>query len=131
MEKKVTKKDWFNLIIKLVDGNVNLTDEQKAEAKDFCAHEIELLDNKKKGSAKTSAKSENEKNLVYDALVTMGNPSTVSDLIVKQLSKSEPLMNEAGSVSTQKVSAILKKLVADGRVEALKDKRVTYFRIVD
>ena len=39
--------------------------------------------------------------------------------------------NENGVVSTQKVSAMLKKLKEQGKVVSVADKKKTYFRIAD
>ena len=96
---------------------------------EFIDHEIELLDNKKsKGNAKANEKMEKSVDLVYNALAELDKAVTVSELIAeKGLTE---LANENGVVSTQKVSAMLKKLKESGRVETLTDKKKTYFKIV-
>ena len=66
--------------------------------------------------------------LVYNALVSVDKAITVSELIAE--SDLSGLENESGVVSTQKVSALLKKLVDSGRVEKFSDKKKTYFRVV-
>ena len=120
MEKKMTKKEMFNLIATLNAGNQAIVD--------FCNHEIELLDNKKsKGNAKANEKMEQAVELVYSALQLVDKAVTASELIAE--TDLTALENEHGVVSTQKVSAMLKKLVDSGRVEKLVDKKKTYFRI--
>lgn len=119
----MTKRNFYNEIIELAN------DCERQDIIDFCNHEIELLD-KKKSSGKTK---ENEKltasvELVYSELARIGK-STASDLIAKCNLNS--LANENGIVSTQKVSALLKKLVDSGRVEKVVEKKKTYFSVVE
>ena len=116
----MTKKEMFNLIKTLNASNQEIVD--------FCDHEIELLDNKKSnGNKKANEKMEQAVELVYSALVLVDKAVTASELIAQ--TDLTALENESGVVSTQKVSAMLKKLVDSGRVEKLVDKKKTYFRI--
>ena len=69
----------------------------------------------------------NEVELVYKALVVVNRDVTPSELIGS--TDLSALKNENGVVSSQKVSALLKKLVEAGRVERYEDKKKTYFRI--
>ena len=121
MEKKMTKKEMFTLI-----ATLNATNSAIVE---FCNHEIELLDNKKSnGNKKANEKVAKEIEIVYNALVSVGRAVSASELIAEcDLSALE---NESGVVSTQKVSAMLKKLVDGGKVEKFTDKKKTYFKIV-
>lgn len=121
MEKKMTKKEMFTLIATLNASNQAIVD--------FCNHEIELLDNKKSnGNKKANEKVEKETEIVYNALVAVGRAVSASELIAE--SNLDELANESGVVSTQKVSAMLKKLVESGKVEKFTDKKKTYFKIV-
>ena len=121
MEKKMTKKEMYTLIATLLASNENVVD--------FCNHEIELLDNKKSnGNKKANEKVEKETEIVYNALVAVGRAVSASELIAE--SNLDELANESGVVSTQKVSAMLKKLVESGKVEKFTDKKKTYFKIV-
>lgn len=122
MEKKVTKKDMYTLIASLVE---------REDVKKFCAHEIELLDNKKKGSAKVTAKEEAEMTLVYEALKAVGAATTVSGLLSTNMDNFAPLANSSGTISTQKVSAVLKKLKEAGKVTSYADKKNTMFKVAD
>ena len=122
MEKKMTKKEMFNLI-----ATLNANDQAIV---DFCNHEIELLDRKKsQGNAKANEKMDNQVELVYSALVTVGKPTTASELIAQ--GNLDELANDSGVVSTQKVSALLKKLYDNKRIDKFTDKKKTYFKIVD
>ena len=121
MEKKMTKKEMFTLIATLNASNQAIVE--------FCNHEIELLDNKKSnGNKKANEKVAKETEIVYNALVAVGRAVSASELIAE--SNLDELANESGVVSTQKVSAMLKKLVESGKVEKYTDKKKTYFKIV-
>ena len=121
MEKKMTKKEMFTLLATELASNQAIVD--------FCNHEIELLDNKKSnGNKKANEKVVKETEIVYNALVAVGRAVSASELIAE--SNLDELANESGVVSTQKVSAMLKKLVESGKVEKFTDKKKTYFKIV-
>ena len=116
----MTKKEMFNLIATLNADNEEIVT--------FCNHEIELLDKKKSnGNAKANEKMEQAVELVYTALAQTDRAVTTSELIAEY--GLTELANESGVVSTQKVSALLKKLVDNKRVEKYTDKKKTYFYI--
>lgn len=117
----MTKKEMFTLIATLNASNQAIVD--------FCNHEIELLDNKKSnGNKKANEKVAKETEIVYNALVSVGRAVTASELIAE--TDLTALKNESGVVSTQKASAMLKKLKEQGKVETYTDKKKTYFKIV-
>lgn len=120
MEKKVTKREMYELIkTKLANDN---------EIVEFCDHEIELLDRKKSnGKAKVNEKLDANIELVYNALVVVGEKVTATELIAK--TDLSALANDVGVVTTQKVSAYLNKLVAVDRVEKVTEKKKTYFSV--
>ena len=120
MEKKLTKREKFEMLKAFVADNPMLVE--------FIDHEIELLDKKKSnGNTKANAKAVAENELVFNALVSVGKAVTVSELIAgTDLSE---LANESGVVSTQKVSAILKRLKEQGKVVTVTDKKKTLFRV--
>lgn len=122
MEKKVTKREKFEMLKALVKDNAMLVE--------FIDHEIELLDKKKSnGNAKANEKMEKSVELVYNALVSVGRAVSASELIAE--TDLGELANESGIVSTQKVSAYLNKLVAVGKVIKFTDKKKTYFKVAD
>ena len=123
MEKKMTKKQKFEMLKALVADNAMLVE--------FIDHEIELLDNKKsKGNAKANEKMEKSVELVYEALVSVNRAVKVSELIA-ETGLSELKNPETNVVTPQKVSAMLKKLKDQGRVVSYTDKKNTYFRVAD
>ncbi len=118
--KKMTKRDYFSKLIEIVE-NANVDNSE--EIIDFLNHEIEL--SKKKSSVKTKTQKENEvlMEVVFNALVEVGKPMTVSEL----MSANE----EVGAMSNQKVAALLKKLKEDERVVRVEDKKKAYFSIAE
>jgi glycine cleavage system aminomethyltransferase T len=125
MEKKMTKRDFYNEIIELA------TDCERQDIIDFCNHELELLEKKKSnGKAKVNETMDKNIELVYNALVEMNERATATELIAKESANLKPLENDLGVITTQKVSAYLNKLVASGRVAKETEKKKTYFSVV-
>ena len=110
--KKMTKKQYFGVLLELVKGNEDL--------ESFINHEIELLEKKSTSGTKTKNQVENEsiKVEIVNALVELDRAVTVSELMTKV------------AYSNQKLSALLKQLVEDNKVERIEDKRKTYFKIM-
>jgi hypothetical protein len=124
MEKKVTKREKFEMLKALVADNAMLVE--------FIDHEIELLDKKKSnGNAKANEKMEQSVELVYNALVSVGRAVSATELIAE--TDLSALANESGIVTTQKVSAYLNKLWDKGNGKVIKytDKKKTYFKVAD
>ena len=118
--KRVTKREYFSRLIEIVEG---VAVDNSAEIVDFLNHEIELLS--KKSNVKTKTQKENEVLVerVFDALVAVERPVTVSELQAADA--------EIGDMSNQKVSALLKKLKDAGRVVRVDDKKKAYFSIAE
>lgn len=116
--KRMTKRDYFSRLIEIVEGAYV---DNSTEIVDFLNHEIELLS--KKSNVKTKTQKENEVLVerVFDALVAVGRPVTVSEL--------QGADAEIGDMSNQKVSALLKKLVDAERVVKTVDKKKSYFSV--
>ena len=118
--KKMTKRDYFSKLIEIVEcANIDNSE----EIVNFLNNEIKLLN--KKSNVKTQTKKENEvlMEIVFNTLVEVGKPMTVSEL----MSANE----EVGAMSNQKVSALLKKLKEDERVVRVEDKKKAYFSIAE
>ena len=115
--EKMTKKDYFKELEKVVS---NAKVENEAELLDFINRQVELLS--KKSSVKTKAQKENEVIVekVYEALVRIAKPVTVSELQADE---------EMAEYSNQKLSALLKKLVDTNRVVKTQDKKKSYFSV--
>ena len=116
MTKKMTKKETFAQIM----ANYNLTEEERA----FVQHEIELLEKKSSKSGQTKTQKENEilmEQLVV-ALGEMEKAVTISEF--QSLSTAE-----VATLSNQKISALLKKLVESGKVVKTVEKKKSYFSV--
>ena len=120
MADKMTKKEKFYMLRELVEDNEMLCE--------FIDHEIELLE--KKASKPTKADKEKDRltEIVYNALVELGEPKTISEIIASGLISE---LATDGLISSQKVSAYMKKLVDSDRVTKYTDKKKTYFKIAE
>ena len=118
-EKKITKKEMFNLI----KGVAGLTDEMKS----FIDHEIELLDKKNASKKPTKAQTENEtyKAEVLKVFAEVGEGAT---LTVTEILKASEVLKE---FSTQKVSALCKLLEGDGLLVKVTDKKKTFYKVAE
>jgi hypothetical protein len=125
MEKKMTKKDFYNEIITMA------TENERQDIVEFCEHEIELLDKKKaSGKGKVNETMSANVELVYNVLAEIGK-STPTELIAKGETTLKPIANDMGIITTQKVSAYLNKLCDMGRVVKTIDKKKSYFSVVE
>ena len=112
--KKITKREYFEQIKK----NYALTNDEI----EFINHEIELLDRKNSADKKPTAVQIANKNIAEAILNGMeeNNMYTITDLL-----KAIP---ECAELTNQKVSAIVRQMVADGKVVRIEDKRKTFFK---
>ena len=119
MEKKFTKKEQFAKLYAIVEGS-NAPD--KLDRLSFIDHEIELLDKKAMKTTLTIKQRANLEilNTIREVMRGAEKAVTISDLI-----KTEPLK----VFTTQKISALMKKLVDGGEVEKTQLKKVSYFTL--
>ena len=123
MEKRLTKKDYFEMI-KGVCAD-------RADIVDFCNHEIELLSrkNSKSGATKTQKENEIVANMLIEELAKIGKPITITDLMnTSEIIKGYTLEN-GNSLTNQKISAIFKQLVENQKIVKVVDKKKSYFSI--
>lgn len=114
---KVTKRDMFNTIMAECASNAAIVE--------FCQHEIELLDKKSaKGNgklSKTQAENVELKGTILKVLREYGGEGrTISDLIKENA-------DVLGGYTNQKLSALMRQLIAEGLVEKVVDKKKSYF----
>lgn len=116
MTKKITKRDRFNQLLAIAEVAHN------PELVEFIEHEIELLASKNatKGETKTQKENLALKETIVAELAKTGKAVTISEL----QAESEVM----DSYSNQKLSALLRQLVADGLVEKATVKGKTYFK---
>lgn len=112
--KKMTKKDYFNVIKGLVNDRQDLVD--------FIDHEIELLNKKSSRTAPTKTQVENEaiKEKIVATLVELDRYATITEI--------QNANTELADLSNQKISALLKQLVDTNIVEKVIDKKKAYFK---
>ena len=115
MTNKMTQRDYFNEIIALAEVN------EREDIVEFAKGRIAVLDKKSANKKPTKTQEENEvlKGVILDTLTVDG--VTVSEL----QAKSEALAD----LSNQKVSALLRQMVADGAVVKTVDKKKSYFAL--
>lgn len=112
--KKMTKKDYFNVIKELVSDRQDLVD--------FIDHEIELLSKKSSRTAPTKTQVENEaiKEKIVATLVQLDKYATITEIQNANM--------ELADLSNQKISALLKQLVDTNIVDKMIDKKKAYFK---
>ena len=117
--KKITKRDNYNALRGIVEslGRVDLIE--------FIDHEIELLDKKAltKHPTKVQVENENIKGLILKTLTNLDRIVTITEI----QEESEDL----AKLSNQKISALLKLLINEGKVTRIEDKRKAYFKVID
>jgi len=117
MTNKMTQKDYFNEIIALARAN------DRMDIVTFAEGRIEAL-NKKSGSKKPTKTQEENVSLKEEIVsVLTSEGATVTEI----QTKSEIL----GTLSNQRVSALLKQLVEAGRVVKTIEKKKSYFSLAE
>lgn len=118
--KKMTKRDYYNQLLALdeVKGNENLVK--------FIEHELELLAKKNaSGEGKMTATQIANEGIKSEILECMANePNRL--FTISEMMKLFPCCAE---LSNQRVSALVRQLREDGKVERLEEKRKAVFRI--
>ena len=123
MEKRLTKKDYFEMIKEVCADRTDIVD--------FCNHEIELLSrkNSKSGATKTQKENEIVANMLVEELAKIGKPITITDLMnTSEIVKGYTLEN-GNNLTNQKISAIFKQLVESQKIVKVVDKKKSYFSI--
>lgn len=112
--EKMTKRQMFGEILKVVEGNEEMVN--------FINHEIELLDRKKSSNTESKTQIENKaiKEKIVNALIQVAREVTITEL--------QSINEDMATYSNQKLSALLKQLVEDGLVERIEDKKKAYFQ---
>lgn len=116
--KKITKKDRYNEMVAIFD------EMGRADLADFAKHELELLVKKNAGKSKVSAAEQEKRDSLANAVVDILEKSA-TDMPNAEIAKAMPA--DFGTVSTQKLTPILSKMVENGVLKAEKVKgRVHY-----
>lgn len=118
-EKKMTKKDYFNLLLTKEEVK---TDEKLVK---FIENELNLLAKKSSGEKKPTAvqlANEEIKESILDYMTA--NPNLV--MTITDMQKN---IEGLAELSNQKVSALVRQLKDEGKVEKIEEKRKSYFRL--
>ena len=115
--KKMTKREKFEMLMAISEVN------SSPVLSEFIAHELELLAKKNTSEKKPTAvqvANEGLKQTIMDVLNENGGLMTVTDI--------QKSCEELSELSNQKVSALIRQLKEDGKVEKVEDKRKSYFK---
>ena len=123
MTKKMTKKEMFAMVIATIEATEV---ENREEMVNFLNHEVELLEKKSSKSGTTKTQKENLVLMeqLKEALGEMTEAVTISEFQAKST-------HEVATLSNQKLSALLKKLVEEEKtVVKTVEKKKSYFALV-
>lgn len=112
---KMTRVEMFNAIKAIPQ----VADNQ--EMVDFIDKQIAQLAKRKSAESKTQKENKALMEIVIDAMTVLNKPATAT-----QIMKSDAYLSE---LSLPKVSALLKKLIEDGRVERTIEKKIALFSL--
>ena len=119
--KKMTKKDYFAIL----RASYPATAENYDEVIAFIDHELELLAKKNSADKKPTAQqvaNDGIKTAIAEGM-TPNRLYTVTE-IQKEIA-------ECAELSNQRISALLRQMVADGVVVRTEDKRKAYFSLAE
>ena len=117
--KKMTKREKFEMLANLTEVKSNPI------LMEFIEHEMELLAKKNTSEKKPTAvqvANEGLKQTIMEVLMDNGGLMTVTDI--------QKSCEELSELSNQKVTALIRQLKEDGKVEKIEDKRKSYFKAV-
>lgn len=118
MEKKITKREMFEEVIRVAKAV------EREDIVAFAEKEIALLDKKKESKSKTEKAVDEENVRLMGVIVeTLGRikSGTVTDVMKAD--------DELGSLSNQKVSALMRKLIETDVVVKSVDKKKSIFTL--
>ena len=116
-EKKLTKREMFEGI----KAKYDLTDKEV----EFIDHEIDLLSRKNSKDRKPSAQqvaNEGIKVAIVKYLTNEGCAKTITEIIKGA--------EDLAELSNQRVSALCRQLIDEGKIVRTEDKRKAYFSLV-
>ena len=119
-EKKITKRERFNQLLAIAEVNAN------ADLKAFIEHELELLAKKSSSSSdKPTAVQVANEGIKSEILEHMANEPNRLFTITEMQKEIEA----CAELTNQRISALIRQLKEDGKVERVEEKRKAYFKI--
>jgi uncharacterized membrane protein YvbJ len=122
MEKKITKRERFETLIKFVMGDVTFDADVANEYVEFLNHEIELVSKKRTGETKVQKRNKELAEIVLAKMSEIGEKINATDLF-KALSDVEEI------ASVQKVTSLLNALKANGAVIKTEEKGKSFYEV--
>ena len=117
MEKKrVTKREMFETIKSMLADNEDIVA--------FCEHEIKLLTNKSGSRKPTKNQVENEELKAIILVALESGKGTVSEIQTRN-----ERLSAANGISNQRVSALLRQLIAEDKVVKIPEGKKTFFAL--
>ena len=118
-EKKITKRESFTEIKGILEelGKTRLVGVME--------HELELLAKKNSADKKPTAvqvANEGIKSVILEVLADNGDKMTISEM--------QKVNAQLGELSNQRISALVRQLKEDGKIERIEDKRKAYFKAI-
>lgn len=117
--KKLTKRDYFNKLLGLDEVR------KDKDLIEFINHELDLLARKNSTERKPTAEqiaNENLKDVIYNVLKASATMMTITEM--------QKANEELADFSNQKLSALIRQMKDDGKVEKIEDKRKSYFKAI-
>ena len=115
MANKTTKRDVINMM--LAEEFVKMNDTYKA----YLENELAILDKKSANKKATKTQEENVEIKSEILAVLTSEGATVTEIQAKSATLSD--------LSNQRVSALLRQLIAEGKVVKTTDKKKSYFAL--
>ncbi len=130
----MTKKEMFAKVIALVEGTEV---DEKAEILEKLNHEVELLANRSSSSKPTATQRANTAILatLEGVMAEAEKPMTITDLMKDERLATYEVTDSSGThtevMTNQKLTAMVKKLIANGKVVKTVDKKKSYFSLAE
>ena len=115
--KKITKRERFNSLLSLSEVQAN------ADLVAFIEHELELLA-KKNASDKKPTATQIANNGIKETIL-----DTLADNKVMTITEMQKANADLADLSNQKISALVRQLIAEGLVKKEEIKRKAYFSL--
>lgn len=115
--QKLTKKDYFNMILNLTEVKTN------EELTTFIEHEIELLENKSANRKPTKTQTKNNDLRI----AILNNMEDNKRYTIAEIIQAVPELRNDETITCQKVSALITQLKNDNLVTRVEEKRKAYF----
>ena len=117
--KKITKREKYEMLANLAEVKAN------PMLVEFIEHELELLAKKNSSEKKPTAvqvANEGIKSVIVETLKANGGKMTISEM--------QKANEELAELSNQRISALVRQLKEDGKIERIEEKRKAYFKAI-